>query len=509
MYYDCIVVGSGNAGSCAALSAKENGCQKVLLVDKCSPEWVGGNGYFTAGAFRIVHNGPEDLLPIVQNVSPEQAKHIDLDPYSHANFIEDIMRLSGRRSDPTLAASLVESSRDAVDWLAQHQVPFILSFHRQAYEVGGRQKFWGGLVLSIEDGGKGLIAAEHEALKKAGVEIWFDCPLVNLLVQDGTVTGAVVRKDGSELSIESGGVILAAGGFEANSKLRVTHLGMGWEKAKVRGTPFNTGDCFAIAEGVGAKFTGDWASCHSTTWDFNAPEIGARDLTNQFTKSGYPLGIMVNANGVRFVDEGEDYRNYTYARFGKAILQQPEGFAFQVWDSKMLGMLRKEEYGDGVVEKIFADTIDELARKLSGIGLMDQAQFVETIQSYNAAVTQHKLENSDWHWDPAVKDGLSTESSNLSLSPPKSHWAESIDKSPFMAVKVCCGITFTFGGLAIDPVSAAVLSESGPIPGLFCAGEMVGGLFYNNYPGGSGLSAGAVFGRKAGASVANRPNIRK
>ncbi|GAW06506.1 phospholipase D [Lentinula edodes] len=435
MYYDCIVVGSGNAGSCAALSAKENGCQKVLLVDKCSPDWVGGNGYFTAGAFRTVHNGLDDLLPIVQNVTPEQAKHIDLNPYSHKDFIEDIMRLGGRRSDPGLAASVVNNSRDTVDWLAGHQVPFILSFNRQAYEVDGRQKFWGGLVLSVSDGGKGLIAAEHKALEKAGVEIWFDCPLVNLLMRDNAVSGVVVRKDGFELTIESRAVILAAGGFEASSELRIAHLGVGWEKAKVRGTPFNTGDCFAIAQGVGAKLVGDWASCHSTTWDFNAPEIGARDLTNQFTKSGYPLGVMVNGNGERFVDEGEDYRNYTYARFGKAILSQPGGYAFQVWDSKMLDILRKEEYGDGVVEKVYADTIEDLARKLAEVGLTDQVKFIETFQVYNAAVTQHKLENPDWHWDPAVKDGLSTQSSHLSLSPPKSHWAESIDKPPFMAVK--------------------------------------------------------------------------
>ncbi|KAJ4482267.1 hypothetical protein J3R30DRAFT_3286479 [Lentinula aciculospora] len=502
MFYDCIVVGSGNAGSCAALSAKENGCQKVLLVDKCSPDWVGGNGYFTAGAFRTVHDGLDDLLPIVQNVTPEQANRIDLDPYSREDFIEDIMRLGGRRSDPSLAASVVDGSRDTIDWLAGHQVPFILSFHRQAFEVGGRQKFWGGLVLSVEGGGKGLITAEHLALAKAEVDIWFDCPVVSLLMRNSTVTGVVVRRDGSELSIQSRAVILAAGGFEANSELRIAHLGMGWEKAKVRGTPFNTGDCFAIAQGVGAKTIGDWASCHSTTWDFNAPDIGDRDLTNQFTKSGYPLGIMLNANGERFVDEGEDYRNYTYARFGKAILLQPEGFAFQVWDSKMIGLLRKEEYGDEIVEKVFAGTIEGLAQKLSKIGLVDQVRFIETVQVYNAAVTQHKLENPNWHWDPAVKDCLSTHSTHLSeLSPSKSHWAESIDKPPFMAVKVCCGITFTFGGLAIDPVSAAVLSESGPIPGLFCAGEMVGGLFYNNYPGGSGLSAGAVFGRKAGVSA--------
>lgn len=195
---------------------------------------------------------------------------------------------------------------------------------------------------------------------------------------------------------------------------------------------------------------------------------------------------MLNANGLRFVDEGEDYRNYTYAKFGKAILLQPGGFAFQVWDSKMLGALRKEEYGDGIVEKVFAGTIEELGEKLSSIGLQDKLQMTETVRAFNEAVRQHRLETPGYTWDPAVKDGLSTQSSHKSLSPPKSNWALTIDEPPFMAVKVTCGVTFTFGGLAIDPNSAGVLSESGsPIPGLFCTGEMVGGLFWTNYPGGS------------------------
>ncbi|KIK69660.1 hypothetical protein GYMLUDRAFT_151935 [Collybiopsis luxurians FD-317 M1] len=500
--YDCIVVGSGHAGSCAALSAKEHGCQKVLMVDKCPSDWVGGNGYFTAGAHRTVHTGVEDLLNIVHNVTPEQAKLIDMDAYTREEFIEDVMRLGGRRSDPTLVSALADNSRQALTWLAEQvQVPFILSFHRQAYEVNGRQKFWGGLVTSVEDGGKGLIAAHQKALKKAGVEIWFDCPVLNLIKRDNRICGVVVRRNGHEVQLESHAVVLAAGGFEANSALRVTHLGQGWERAKVRGTPYNTGDCFAIARSIGAKLVGDWASCHSTCWDWNAPSMaGARDLTNQYTKSGYPLGIMVNAQGLRFVDEGEDYRNYTYAKFGKAILLQPEGFAFQIWDSNMLGSLRIEEYGDGVVEKIFADSVEELANKLSSVGLQNSAQLIETVRAYNEGVKQHRQENPSCKWDPAVKDGLSTQSSQLSLSPPKSNWALTIEKPPYMAVKVTCGITFTFGGLAIDPETAAVLSEStgAPIHGLFCTGEMVGNLFWTNYPGGSGLTAGAVFGRKAG-----------
>jgi succinate dehydrogenase/fumarate reductase flavoprotein subunit len=274
---------------------------------------------------------------------------------------------------------------------------------------------------------------------------------------------------------------------------------------QVRGTPFNTGDGFAMAQAIGAKVCGDWAGCHSTCWDANAPaDAGDRELSNQFTKSGYPLGIMVNINGHRFVDEGKDFRNYTYAEFGRQILLQPEGCAFQVWGADMVTILRKEEYGDGIVEKILAGSIEELADELLEKGLRDKDGFLKTMRDYNMAVQNHRAEHPNIGWDPAVKDGLSTQSTTVSLEPPKSNWATPIDQGPFLAVKVACGITFTFGGLAIDPDTAGVLSKETdePIQGLFCTGEMVGDLFYSNYPGGSGLTAGTVFGRKAGREAA-------
>ncbi|KAG6813587.1 hypothetical protein H0H92_009631 [Tricholoma furcatifolium] len=502
--FDCIVIGSGHAGSCAALSAREHGCQRVLIIDKCPEEWAGGNGYFTAGAHRTVHGGLRDLVPIVKNTSPEVIERIDMDPYTREDFVGDIMRLGNGKSDPALIDALVDNSRAAVGWLAESvKVPFAFSFNRQAYEVDGRQKFWGGMVLSVEDGGKGLITAHQLALKEAGVEVWFETPALSLLTNDGRVTGVTVRRGDQEVELRSSAVILAAGGFEANAELREKHLGTGWSQARVRGTPYNTGDGFALAKAVGAKFTGDWAGCHSTAWDANAAaDSGQRDLTNQYTKSGYPLGIMVNASGMRFVDEGEDYRNYTYAKFGRAILNQPGGYAFQIWDSQVLASLRKEEYGDGIVEKIFASSLEELADKLVEKGLDDKARFLETVNEFNSSVYGYQSENQGLRWDPAVKDGLSTQSKARQLSIPKSNWALALEAPPFMAVKVACGVTFTFGGLAIDPQSAAVLAKDGRmIDGLFCTGEMVGGLFYNNYPGGSGLTAGAVFGRKAGLSA--------
>lgn len=238
LVYDCVVVGSGHAGSCAALAASEAGCKRLLIVEKAPQEWYGGNGYFTAGAFRTVHNGLADLAPIVQNLSQEQAANIDMDPYTAQDFENDITRLSEGRSDPAIVEAVVEGSRDAVEWLARTvRVPFVFSFNRQAYEVNGRQKFWGGMVLGVRNGGKGLMAAHRQALAAKDIEIWFDTPAIRLQAsgssKDGAISGVVVRKDGRDVLLRSSAVILASGGFEASAELRVKHLGKDWANARV------------------------------------------------------------------------------------------------------------------------------------------------------------------------------------------------------------------------------------------------------------------------------------
>jgi succinate dehydrogenase/fumarate reductase flavoprotein subunit len=288
--------------------------------------------------------------------------------------------------------------------------------------------------------------------------------------------------------------------------MRAQYLGPGWDLAHVRGTPYNTGEVLEMCiRDVNAKQKGQWSGCHSVAWDANAPaDSGDRGISNEFTKSGYPLGITVNVDGERFFDEGSDLRNYTYAKFGRAILGEPNGVGFQVWDRKGTEWLRREEYRDEIVEKIWGATIEDLAQELMTKGLKSPNSLIQTIKDYNEAVYQHRKENSGLKWDPAVLDGLSTQSSNDGLKIPKSNWALPIDQGPYMAVKVGCGVTFTFGGLAVDPETAGVISNltGKTVPGVFCAGEMVGGLFYENYPGGSGLTSGSVFGRKAGIHAA-------
>lgn len=511
---DVLVVGSGNAGLSAALSASQSGARRVVLIDKCPEDWAGGNTYFTAGAYRTIHQGLADVLPIVNNVDAVQAGKIELGAYTAQDFHKDLHTVCVGRSDPDLARTLISESNDTIKWLAKNGVRFQLSFNRQAYEVDGRFKFWGGLCLKTEDGGKGLVADLLAAARRQGIDIFWSTSLVDITPptsQGEDVVVAVKTKDGIS-NISAKGVVLAAGGFESNARMRSQFLGPGWDMAMVRGTPHNTGECFEIAiNSLDAQPVGNWSGCHAVAWDANAnPHTGDRAASNEYTKSGYPLGLMINVDGKRFVDEGVDLRNFTYAKFGRAILQQPDQAAFQVWDAQATSWLRPEEYREERVERITANTVQELAGKCQARGLRNRDAFVKTIREYNECVYTNQRENAskgqELKWDPAVKDGLSTQSSEKSLEIPKSNWALPLDNGPYLAVKVTCGITFTFGGLKVNPQNAQLVSASTgqAIPGVYCAGEMLGGLFYQNYPGGSGLTSGSVFGRRAGRAAARR-----
>lgn len=522
--WDVLVVGSGNAGFSAAISAAENlhsadspsAMPRVLLIDKCPESWAGGNSYFTAGAMRFAHAGLADVLPLVDNVDTEElAGNIDLDPYTADDFLDDMDRVTAGRYDKVLGRRLVDDSNETVKWLAGHGVRFQLSFNRQAYKMGDRYKFWGGLCLKTQDGGKGLIEDHQRAAAEVGVTVMYDTAAQRIITNPTTgrfeALEVVTSRDGETSSIRATALILAAGGFEASPRMRARHLGEGWELAHVRGTPYNTGEVLEMAvRDLGARRLGDWGGCHSVAWDADSPAgAGDRDKSNEFTKSGYPLGITLNREGTRFFDEGSDIRNYTYAKFGRAILAQPGGVAFQVWDGQGIPWLRDEEYRDEIVRKTYGDTVEELAARLEASEGLESAQrFVETVKRYNEAVSCHRQEHQGLgsKWDPSVKDGLSTQSSRIQLDIAKSNWALPLSEGPFMAVKVCCGITFTFGGISVDPDTSAVVSDSRHgnkvVAGVYCCGEMVGGLFHQNYPGGSGLTSGATFGRRAGAHAA-------
>jgi tricarballylate dehydrogenase len=288
--------------------------------------------------------------------------------------------------------------------------------------------------------------------------------------------------------------VLAAGGFESNAEWRARYLGPNWDLAKVRGTRFNMGAGLEMALEVGAQPHGHWSGCHAVGWDLNSPPYGDLAVGDNFQKHSYPLGIMVNAWGERFVDEGADFRNYTYAKYGAVILAQPDMFAWQIFDAKVVDLLR-DEYRIRQVTRVRADTLEELVTKLEGV---DPARCLETLQAFNKAV------RVDVPFNPAIKDGRGTEG----LPVPKSNWANPLDTPPYEAYAVTCGVTFTFGGLKITADGEVEDTAGQPIRGLYAAGELVGGLCYHNYPGGTGLTSGAVFGKIAGAAAGTAATAR-
>jgi tricarballylate dehydrogenase len=389
------------------------------------------------------------------------------------------------RTDPELARVLVTEAQDAVRWLYSLGLRYRLMYERQAYErPDGSYLFWGGLHVGNVDGGEGLIADHTRAAAELGTEVRYDTMATALLVEDRRVVGVEVEDATGPGELRAESVVLASGGFESNPEWREEYLGRGWRNAKVRGTPYNTGEMIAAALAIGAARGGDWSTAHSVQWDAFTPNNESnRELTNRLTRQSYPLGIIVNREGKRFLDEGADFRNYTYAKYGERILKQPGSIAFQIFDATLRPMLRKEEYDMPGISVVTADSIEELGRKLG----IDERQFAATVTEYNGSI------DTSIPLDPTVKDGRAAR-----VEPPKSHWATPLERAPFYAYPVTCGITFTFGGLRAD-VDGRVLRDSGePIPGLFVCGEALGGLFSGNYPGGSGLAAGMVFGRRAG-----------
>jgi tricarballylate dehydrogenase len=485
--WDVVVVGGGNAGLCAALAARGAGA-RVLVLEKAPEAERGGNSFFTAGGFRFAHGGLDDVRRrVIPDLTDEEERAVSLPPYTEDAYYEDLMRLTEHLADGDLALHLISRSLPTMIWMRDQGIRWILMLGRQAYRVGARHHFWGGLSVEAVGGGPGLVQSLYDRAHAMGVEVRYGTGARRLLVDDaGTVGGVAARGPAGAEEIACRAIVLAAGGFEANPEWRARYLGADWDLARVRGTRHNTGDAIRMALDIGAQPYGHWSSCHAVAWDLNAPPFGDRRVGDMFQKHSYPLGIIVNRRGERFVDEGADFRNYTYARYGREILRQPGRAAFQIFDQRTVPLLR-EEYRIREVTKAEAATVEELAHKLE----IDPAGLVRTVREYNAAV-------QDGPFDPAVLDGKATRG----VTPPKSNWALPLDTPPFAGFGVTCGITFTFGGLRIDTAARVLDTADTPIAGLFAAGELVGGLFYNNYPGGTGLMSGSVFGKTAGESAA-------
>lgn len=483
-----IIAGSGNAALSAGIAALEAGA-KVLILEKAAEPLAGGNTKYTAGAMRFAYESGDDLLPLLLDPDDPRLAVTEFGSYTQQKFASDLLAFNDGRPLSPEQETLISESYAAVKWLASHDVKFEPIYSRQSFEKGGRHVFWGGLTLAAENEGVGLFDQELAAFLRLGGKIIYETAVTDLMTEKGRVVG-VITSHGEEISADA--VILACGGFEASPELRLKHIGAGWDKAKVRGTPHNTGDGLRMAQALDAQEYGLFQGCHATPMDLHMVDFGNLDLPpgerKNYRKICYFLGVMLNANGERFVDEGLNFRNYTYAQFGAAIMDQPGHFAWQIFDAKVDHLLYAE-YRFHDAHFVEADTLKALVDQLDGV---DGVAAMATLEAYNSAI------NPNVDFDPTVLDGKGTSG----LSPEKTNWAQAFDQGPFRAYPVTGGITFTYGGLKVDDRGAVLASSGTAIDGLFACGEMVGGVFFNGYPGGSGLTSGVVFGRRAGYGAA-------
>jgi tricarballylate dehydrogenase len=480
-----VVVGGGNAGLCSAIAAAEAGAT-VTLVEWAPEEKFGGNSFYAGGGLRCAHEGEKSLQPLLEDVL-ELNDAIHLGPYTEQRYFDDLADISQYRADGDLVMTLARESLPTLLWLKKQGVRFDLAY-RHLVKRDGQSYFTGGVMLEYFGGGQGAVTQLTDIASRAGVTIRYRTRLTELLQdQSGRIRGVRVDCDRRVEELPTRAVVLACGGFEANVAMRAQYLGRNWDLARVRGTQFNMGDGIRLGLSAGSTPTGHWSGCHAVAWDFNAPLVRDHSLPSGFERDSYPYGIVVNNLGRRFIDEGEDFYVYTYAKCGREILRQPGGIAFQIFDANSRKLLTNE-YLLQQTSRVEAVSIEELAAQLE----IDPVGLEETITAFNQAVS------SRVPFDPSVKDGKGT----LGVTPRKSNWALPIDTPPFLGFPVTCGITFTFGGLRVDPDAHVCDFGGAPIPGLFAAGELVGGLFCHNYAGGAGLVAGAVFGKRAGVGAA-------
>lgn len=482
-----IVVGAGNAALVAALAAHDLGAT-VIVLESAGREERGGNSRFAGATFRFVHDGMDEIGALLSDSSKELVPISAVQAYTHDDYVGDLLDVSSGRALPDLIDVLVGESYDTMAWMRDQGVHWELAtrkFVKQA-TLGESNPYVlppGGAVRTVNEG-RGLVDDLFRAVETKGIEVWYDAPVHDLITEGSSVHGVVVRRSDAFVELR-GRVILASGGFEANPEMRQRYLGAGWDLVKVRGTRFNKGAMLEAALRAGAQAAGHWGGCHATPVAADAPDVGDLAITDATGRHSYPYGLLVNKAGRRFIDEGEAYYLSTYAKTGAAIRAQKQAWAVQIFDQKTLQHLQPRY---STQDPVLADTIEELAGKLG----IDPAALTTTVDEYNAGVPA-----DDGAFDPNIEDGLAT----TGVTPPKRNWALALDAGPFVAYPVTTGITFTYGGILTDTEACVLDNEGRRMPGLYATGEITGGFFYDNYPGGAGLMRGAVYGRRAAASA--------
>lgn len=452
--HEVVVVGCGMAGLTAANRAAELGLD-VAVLEKSPEEHRGGHTRFSE-SFRV---------PSTDTDLEQYGYEFAVDDYTPEDFYDDIMSQTSGRADPELARTLVQEAGETIEWLTGRGATWDMEPLNVGYTA----------ARTFMDGEE-VVGDLVEAAEDDGAVFYYRTEARDLLVDDdGSVGGVRARTDDGIVEFLSDVVIVGAGGYESSPEKRTKYYGEDYDAMKVRGSRYNTGEGIEMVLDAGGRPEGQWGGAHMALIDSSSPDVegGANRV------DGYQYGVILNNRGERFVDEGEDARAHTYARFGREIFEQPGHVAYIVVDEP----LREHMRATGPSEVTVADTVEELLEEL---GCDDPERGAETIEEFNS------------HCDPDDFDPDSLDGNQATnIDPEKSNWALPINEPPYYGWAVTGGITFGFGGVATD-TRARVLDTIGrPIPGLYAAGNSVGGLFFDNYPGGTGLSNAAVFGKIA------------
>ncbi|ULT58732.1 FAD-dependent tricarballylate dehydrogenase TcuA [Neobacillus drentensis] len=456
METDVLVVGGGNAALAAALSARDRGV-KVLIIERAPKFYRGGNSRLTRD-YRVMNTRENKYMT---------------GQYHEEEFMEDLRRVAGGEINEPIARLVVKKSEELPDWLNKQGIQWQPALSGTLH-LGRTNIFQLG-------GGKAVINSYYQTAKAKGVEVWYDSMLEDIDMSGTKFKAAKVRRNNRIETIKAKTIVFASGGFEANIEWHKRYWGDAAENFIIRGTPYNQGNVLKMLLNKGAEKIGEPDAFHAVAVDGRAPKFDGGIVTRL---DSVPFGIVVNKNGERFYDEGEDFWPKRYAIWGGLIARQPDQVAYSIIDSKALG-----RFMPSVFEPVTAGTIEELAEKL---GLNPKA-VAKTVKDFNKAVRP-----GTFH--PGELDDCKTEG----LAPVKSHWAVPIDKPPFYAYPLKTGITFTYLSVAVNEQARIKWNNGSLCENMFAAGEMAAGnVLRRGYLAGFGLTMGAVLGRIAGEEAAN------
>ena len=452
--YDVVVLGAGNAGLSAALSARAAGA-RVVVLESAPRHFRGGNSRHTRN-LRVAHSQPTAVLA---------------DTYTEDEFWTDLLRVSGS-TDEELARTVIRRSAGCPEWMAGHGVRFQSSL-KGTLQLGRTNAFFLG-------GGKALMNSYFASAERRGIEVQYDTTVEHLELAGGRFQAAVVGTPTGTSVVRGAAVVLASGGFESN----LAWLGEVWGPAAdnfiVRGTPFNTGRVLRLMLDAGAEPVGEAKACHAIAVDARAPKFDGGIVTRL---DSIPLGIVVNAQGLRFYDEGEEFWPKRYAIWGSLVAEQPDQIAYAITDQKVAGL-----FMPSIFPAIERQTLGELA---AALGLPPEA-FEDTVHNFNRAVRPGCF-------DLATLDDCRTEG----VVPQKSHWAQTLDAPPFCAYPLRPGITFTYLGVRVNAEARVLMRDGQAAENIHAAGEiMAGNILRRGYVAGVGMTIGTVFGRIAGEGAA-------